>query len=106
MQKQSKLIESVVMRIPLPVFYLAEDEEGRMIVVDGLQRLSTFHRFLKDGHRLQLPDTARVARKDDSMILAPKLQNRSRGLQPYSVHHRLKRARPGPAGHLRPCKQR
>ncbi|MYA21998.1 MAG: DUF262 domain-containing protein, partial [Gemmatimonadetes bacterium] len=42
--KQSKLIESVVMRIPLPVFYLAEDEQGRMIVVDGLQRLSTFHR--------------------------------------------------------------
>ena len=46
-QKQSKLIESVVMRIPLPVFYLAEDDEGRMIVVDGLQRLSTFHRFVK-----------------------------------------------------------
>jgi hypothetical protein len=40
--KQSKLIESVLMRIPLPVFYLAEDEQGRMIVVDGLQRLSTF----------------------------------------------------------------
>ena len=35
--KQSKLIESVLMRIPLPVFYLAEDDEGRMIVVDGLQ---------------------------------------------------------------------
>ncbi|KKZ13994.1 MAG: hypothetical protein TQ37_02580, partial [Candidatus Synechococcus spongiarum 15L] len=39
--KQSRLIESVIMRIPLPVFYLAEDEQGRMIVVDGLQRLST-----------------------------------------------------------------
>ena len=38
--KQSKLIESVIMRIPLPVFYLAEDAEGRMIVVDGLQRLT------------------------------------------------------------------
>lgn len=55
-QKQSKLIESVVMRIPLPVFYLAEDAEGRMIVVDGLQRLSTFHRFVNNKHRLQLPD--------------------------------------------------
>ena len=39
--KQSKLIESVVMRIPLPVFYLAEDDAGKMVVVDGLQRLST-----------------------------------------------------------------
>src|SRR5450759_2376543 len=35
--KQSKLIESVLMRIPLPVFYLAEDKQGRTIVVDGLQ---------------------------------------------------------------------
>ena len=73
--KQSKLIESVVMRIPLPVFYLAEDDEGRMIVVDGLQRLSTFHRFLKDGHRLQLPDRPELHGKRFH-DLAPKLQNR------------------------------
>ena len=46
--KQSKLIESVLMRIPLPVLYLAEDEQGRMIVVDGLQRLSTFQRFVNN----------------------------------------------------------
>ena len=37
--KQSKLIEFVLMRIPLPVFYLVEGDQGRMIVVDGLQRL-------------------------------------------------------------------
>ena len=53
--KQSKLIESVVMRIPLPVFYLAEDTEGRMIVVDGLQRLSTFRDYLGNKFRLKLP---------------------------------------------------
>lgn len=51
--KQSKLIESCVMRIPLPVFYVAEAKDGRVIVVDGLQRLTTFARF-KSGHlRLQ-----------------------------------------------------
>ncbi|MCC4252497.1 DUF262 domain-containing protein [Sphingobium naphthae] len=44
--KQSKLIESCVMRIPLPVFYVAEAPDGRIIVVDGLQRLTTFARFL------------------------------------------------------------
>ncbi len=55
-KKQSKLIESVVMRVPLPVFYLAEDDEGRMVVVDGLQRLSTFQRFLQDELKLVLPD--------------------------------------------------
>lgn len=47
-QKQSKLIESCVMRIPLPVLYVAEGEDYRITVVDGLQRLSTFRRFLND----------------------------------------------------------
>ena len=56
--KQSRLIESVLMRIPLPVFYLAEDSEGRMVVVDGLQRLSTFHRFVSGGFRLKLEKQA------------------------------------------------
>lgn len=51
-EKQSKLIESCVMRIPLPVFYVAEAPDGRIIVVDGLQRLTTFARFL--GNQLKL----------------------------------------------------
>jgi hypothetical protein len=50
--KQSKLIESCIMRIPLPVFYVAEAPDGRIIVVDGLQRLTTFARFL--GGELKL----------------------------------------------------
>lgn len=50
--KQSKLIESCVMRIPLPVFYVAEAPDGRIIVVDGLQRLTTFYRFLKNEFAL------------------------------------------------------
>lgn len=52
-RKQSRLIESAMMRIPLPVFYLAETQDGKIVVVDGLQRLSTFRRFLKDELRLK-----------------------------------------------------
>ena len=74
-EKQSKLIESVLMRIPLPVFYLAEDDAGRMIVVDGLQRLSTFRRFVNDGLRLRLPAQTELDRNRFS-DLSPKLQNR------------------------------
>ncbi len=73
--KQSKLIESVLMRIPLPVFYLAEDEHGRMVVVDGLQRLSTFRRFIDGGSRLRLngqPELDGKRFKD----LPPRLRNR------------------------------
>ena len=73
--RQSKLIESVVMRIPLPVFYLAEDPEGRVVVVDGLQRLTTFRDFLANKFKLKLPeqDLLDGKRFED---LSPKLQNR------------------------------
>ena len=73
--KQSKLIESVIMRIPLPVFYMAEDDQGRMVVVDGLQRLSTFQRFVKDELKLLLPDRTDLHKKRFSE-LPPKLRNR------------------------------
>jgi hypothetical protein len=73
--KQSKLVESVLMRIPLPVFYLAEDDEGRMVVVDGLQRLSTFQRFVNNDLRLKLSDSSELHKKRFSE-LSPKLQNR------------------------------
>lgn len=73
--KQSRLIESVLMRIPLPVFYLAEDGLGRMIVVDGLQRLTTFQRFANNELRLRLSDRPELNKKKFS-DLPPKLQNR------------------------------
>lgn len=73
--KQIKLIESVLMRIPLPVFYLAEDDQGQMVVVDGLQRLSTFKRFVDGKLRLSLPDKKALDNKR-FVDLSPKLQNR------------------------------
>ncbi len=73
--KQSKLIESVLMRIPLPVFYLAENAKGQMVVVDGLQRLSTFQRFVNNQFMLKLPDQPELNQKY-FQDLSPKLQNR------------------------------
>ncbi|MYD91364.1 MAG: DUF262 domain-containing protein [Caldilineaceae bacterium SB0662_bin_9] len=73
--QQSKLIESVLMRIPLPVFYLAEDKDGRMVVVDGLQRLSTFRNFVEDGLSLQLKNRPELNGKK-FQDLSPKLKNR------------------------------
>lgn len=73
--KQSKLIESVLMRIPLPVLYLAEDRDGNMVVVDGLQRLSTFQRFTDDELRLRLGSESDLNGKRFS-DLDLRLQNR------------------------------
>jgi len=74
-EKQSKLIESVLMRIPLPVFYLAENPKGQMVVVDGLQRFSTFQRFVNNELRLKLPRQSELNNKK-FQDLSPKLQNR------------------------------
>ncbi len=73
--KQSRLIESVIMRIPLPVFYMAEDTEGRMVVVDGLQRLATFKQFVDGELKLRLPDRELLNGKRFSDLPA-KFQNR------------------------------
>ncbi len=72
---QSKLIESILMRIPLPVLYLAENPDGKVVVVDGLQRLSTFRRFLADELKLRLPDRPDLDGRRFS-DLPEKLQNR------------------------------
>lgn len=74
-RKQSRLIESVLLRIPLPVFYLAEDNQGRLIAVDGVQRLTTLQRFLQGGLKLKLPDRPELDGKVFSE-LDPRLQNR------------------------------
>ena len=46
-QRQSRLIESLLLRIPLPVIYAAEDEDEKWEIVDGIQRLSTIARFIR-----------------------------------------------------------
>jgi hypothetical protein len=46
-KQKSRLIESVLLRIPLPAFYFSSDSEGYMQVVDGVQRLSTIHDFVR-----------------------------------------------------------
>jgi len=44
----SKLIESVLMDVPIPVIYLAEEKDGSFSVIDGQQRLTSFLSFV-DG---------------------------------------------------------
>lgn len=46
MVRQSRLIELVLLKIPLPAFYVAEDGDENWILVDGIQRLTTITRFV------------------------------------------------------------
>lgn len=45
-QKASRLIESLLLNIPLPIHYTAEEPNGQQIVVDGQQRLTSIHAFV------------------------------------------------------------
>jgi Protein of unknown function DUF262 len=52
-ERSSKFIESCLMRIPLPSCYFAEDDDGRHMVIDGVQRLTTIVRFFNDEFCLE-----------------------------------------------------
>ncbi len=52
--KCSRLIESLLLNIPIPVIYFAEQAETlKYEVIDGQQRLYTFYRFLNDEFALK-----------------------------------------------------
>src|SRR5687768_16839738 len=50
--RSSRLIESVILEVPLPVFYMAESQDGTQEVIDGQQRLTAFFRFLDNDFAL------------------------------------------------------
>jgi hypothetical protein len=51
--RSSRLIESVLLEVPLPVFYLAEGSDNTEEVIDGQQRLRAFFRFLDNEYTLR-----------------------------------------------------
>ncbi|MFD6609643.1 DUF262 domain-containing protein [Micromonospora chalcea] len=44
---KSRLIESLLLRIPLPTFYAAENDDEVWAMVDGIQRLTTIAQFIE-----------------------------------------------------------
>lgn len=52
-QRRSRLIESLLLRIPIPVFYVSADENDLWRVVDGVQRISALRRFVANDFPLR-----------------------------------------------------
>lgn len=50
--RKSELIESVLMGLPLPIFYFNQDKYGRLIVVDGRQRLTALFEYMNGLYAL------------------------------------------------------
>lgn len=51
-KQKSRLIESMLIQIPLPIFYIDARDEDKWIVIDGLQRLSSIFYYLQDDFKL------------------------------------------------------
>ena len=45
-EQKSRLIESILLNIPLPAFYFDSSNKEKWLVIDGLQRLSTINEFV------------------------------------------------------------
>jgi hypothetical protein len=50
--QQSRLIESIIMNVPIPPVFLGEDEPGQYVVLDGRQRLTALHEFINMKYKL------------------------------------------------------
>lgn len=81
-EKQSALIESFLLNVPVPPIYLAEDEFGQYSVVDGKQRLTSIHAFMTG--KLRLSGLASFKGINDFAFsdLPPDMQNALR-IRPY-----------------------
>ena len=64
--QQTRFIESVLLGIPIPPIFVAEDDEGKWEVVDGLQRISTIFSFF--GLLTNLPDKNNSTLTEGEMI--------------------------------------
>lgn len=51
-KKASKLIESIILNVPIPVIYVSEEKDSSWSVIDGLQRLNSLKRFFDGKFRL------------------------------------------------------
>jgi hypothetical protein len=58
--RQSKLIESITLGLPIPIIFVAEDKNGRLEIVDGSQRIRTLAAFL--ANELVLEDLEKLTR--------------------------------------------
>lgn len=51
--RQSKLIESIILGLPIPFIFVAENRDSSWEIVDGSQRIRTIHSFLNNELCLQ-----------------------------------------------------
>jgi len=61
-KQKSDLIESIILGIPIPPIFVAQENDGKWNVIDGLQRISTILEFMGE---LQVPEDFEFAVEED-----------------------------------------
>ncbi|EDW9991545.1 DUF262 domain-containing protein, partial [Salmonella enterica] len=78
-KRQSELVESILMGIPIPLIYLFEDENGVRQIIDGKQRISALKLYVNDEFPLtgltMLPELCGMKFSEIPPILQAKLED-------------------------------
>lgn len=86
--QQTRFIESILLGIPIPPIFVAEDKDGRWELVDGLQRISTVFSFF--GLLKKLPEKNAWILKQGELI--PEFENFGCKDLPLKLQLNIKRA--------------
>ncbi|HCT65510.1 MAG TPA: hypothetical protein DIC60_09660 [Lachnospiraceae bacterium] len=73
--KASLLIESIIMNVPIPPIYFAEEEDGRWLVLDGLQRLYSIMNYYDNEFQLSKLEVLEELQKMKYKDLPPKAKS-------------------------------
>lgn len=84
--QKSELIESVLMGLPLPIFYFNQDKYGKLIVIDGRQRLTALFEFMNDEFPLTKLKIFPKESKKKFSDLSPVFQGR---IEDYQIQAHL-----------------
>jgi hypothetical protein len=90
--QKAKLIESLLLRIPIPPIFVAQDEKGHWDVVDGVQRLGTILEFLgmlRDAEGVQRPSLQLVGTKLLPALLGVTFKEGGASRHPLGVSQQL-----------------
>lgn len=81
LNRKIELVESVLMGLPLPIFYFTQDKYGKLIVVDGRQRLTALFDYMSDKYPLKNLKILSSLNGRKFSNLAPVLQSRIEDFQ-------------------------
>jgi hypothetical protein len=104
-KQQIRLIETILLGIPLPAFYFNQDKDGAQQVIDGVQRLTTIKRFMSDqlelkeecleylsplkGSTFSTLDTATKRRFSNTQIVAHVIEPQTPDGVKYDIFNRV-----------------